>query len=69
MEFYAGQPFTTFITGDDSIRQRPMEQVTRPLQQMGAQIIGRQAGNLAPLAIYGGNLKAFLLLVQLPVLK
>jgi len=53
----AGQPFTTFITGDDSIRQRPMERVTRPLQQMGAQIIGRQAGNLAPLAIYGGNLK------------
>ncbi|MDK2823676.1 MAG: 3-phosphoshikimate 1-carboxyvinyltransferase [Clostridia bacterium] len=53
----AGQDFTSFLTGDQSIRKRPMARITKPLTEMGAEIIGRQNGNLAPLAIKGGNLK------------
>jgi len=54
----AGQDFTTFLTGDQSIRRRPMGRITKPLKEMGAQFMGRQNDNLAPLAIKGGNLKS-----------
>jgi 3-phosphoshikimate 1-carboxyvinyltransferase len=53
----AGSPFTATMTGDKSIRSRPMKRVTQPLMQMGAKILGRQGGALAPLTISGGNLK------------
>ncbi|HWQ89361.1 MAG TPA: 3-phosphoshikimate 1-carboxyvinyltransferase [Desulfitobacteriaceae bacterium] len=53
----AGSPFTVTLTGDKSIRSRPMKRVTQPLLQMGAKILGRQGGALAPLTISGGNLK------------
>lgn len=53
----AGQSFTSFITGDASIRQRPMERITEPLRLMGANIMGRQYGRTAPLAIQGAQLK------------
>lgn len=52
----AGQPFTSFLTGDASIRRRPMGRITKPLKKMGALILGRNKGELAPLAIQGGNL-------------
>jgi 3-phosphoshikimate 1-carboxyvinyltransferase len=41
------------ISGDGSLRRRPMGRVAVPLAQMGAQIHGRQGGNLAPLAVQG----------------
>jgi 3-phosphoshikimate 1-carboxyvinyltransferase len=47
----AGRHFV--LTGDDSLRRRPMRRVGGPLEQMGATIAGRQGGNLAPLAIQG----------------
>jgi len=53
----AGQPFYSVITGDSSIRRRPMGRITEPLKKMGAQIFGRGNGDLAPLTIIGGNLK------------
>lgn len=53
----AGQKFFSVITGDDSLRRRPMARVTGPLRLMGAQIEGRHSGNLAPLAVRGGDLK------------
>jgi 3-phosphoshikimate 1-carboxyvinyltransferase len=53
----AGQKFTSTITGDSSLRKRPMRRVAEPLRQMGAQIRGRD-GDLAPLEIRGGNLRA-----------
>ncbi|MEM8603328.1 MAG: 3-phosphoshikimate 1-carboxyvinyltransferase [Cyanobacteria bacterium P01_H01_bin.121] len=50
----AAQPDRFFtITGDASLRSRPMSRVVQPLQQMGAQIWGRQGNSLAPLAIQG----------------
>jgi 3-phosphoshikimate 1-carboxyvinyltransferase len=53
----AGCPFTVTLTGDKSIRSRPMKRVTQPLSRMGAQILGRQGGSLAPLTICGGRLQ------------
>ncbi len=53
----AGQPFTTRITGDESIQRRPMKRVIDPLTLMGARIEARE-GNFAPLAISGGSLRA-----------
>ncbi len=44
------------VTGDSSLRSRPMSRVVKPLQQMGAAIWGRQESTLAPLAIQGQNL-------------
>ncbi|MDD3363662.1 MAG: 3-phosphoshikimate 1-carboxyvinyltransferase [Syntrophomonas sp.] len=54
----AGQNFYSVLTGDASIRRRPMARVAEPLRQMGAQVWGRNDGRCAPLAIRGGNLKA-----------
>ena len=53
----AGQPFHSILTGDASIRRRPMARVAEPLRQMGAHISGRQGGRLAPLAIAGASLR------------
>ncbi|MDI6631471.1 MAG: 3-phosphoshikimate 1-carboxyvinyltransferase [Bacillota bacterium] len=53
----AGQPFFSVLTGDSSLRRRPMGRVVRPLREMGARISGRGGGELAPLAVTGGELK------------
>ncbi len=52
----SGQDMFTVLTGDASLRGRPMARVTTPLRQMGARIEGRENGRLAPLAIRGGGL-------------
>jgi 3-phosphoshikimate 1-carboxyvinyltransferase len=54
----AGQDFFTILTGDESIRRRPMGRVVKPLRQMGALITGRKGGELAPLAVTGAKLRA-----------
>ena len=53
----AGQDFFTVLTGDESIRRRPMGRVVKPLRSMGATIAGRKGGELAPLAITGSRLR------------
>ncbi|MFH7027253.1 MAG: 3-phosphoshikimate 1-carboxyvinyltransferase [Heteroscytonema crispum UTEX LB 1556] len=52
---HPGRFFT--VTGDSSLRSRPMSRVVKPLQQMGAKIWGRRGNSLAPLAITGQALK------------
>jgi 3-phosphoshikimate 1-carboxyvinyltransferase len=47
------------LTGDQYLRSRPMNRVVKPLRSIGAQIDGREEGNLAPLHIRGGAIKAF----------
>jgi len=49
----AGQPFTSVLTGDSSLRARPMDRVIEPLRQMGAQLLGRGNDRLPPLTIHG----------------
>ncbi|MBI3268674.1 MAG: 3-phosphoshikimate 1-carboxyvinyltransferase [Planctomycetes bacterium] len=53
----AGQPFFSVLTGDESLRGRPMRRIVEPLRSMGADIRGRDADSLAPLAIRGGRLQ------------
>jgi 3-phosphoshikimate 1-carboxyvinyltransferase len=54
----ASHPDRVFtVTGDGSLRSRPMDRVIKPLAQMGAEIWGRQNGRLAPLAVRGRVLK------------
>jgi 3-phosphoshikimate 1-carboxyvinyltransferase len=54
----SGQPFQSVISGDGSLRQRPMGRIVEPLQRMGALISGRDQNRFAPLTIQGGELKA-----------
>lgn len=52
----ASFPFLSILTGDASLRERPMARITAPLREMGARIEARN-GDLAPLAIRGGDLR------------
>jgi len=54
----AGRPFLSILTGDESLRSRPMARVIEPLRQMGAQVWGREGDMLAPLVIRGGRLRS-----------
>lgn len=47
---FAGLPFTTTLTGDESLSGRPMARVIDPLTKMGA-VIESQEGGKAPLVI------------------
>jgi 3-phosphoshikimate 1-carboxyvinyltransferase len=52
----AGQHFDSMLTGDSSLRRRPMRRVIEPLERMGARIQAREA-NFAPLEIRGSALQ------------
>ena len=49
----AGTSFFTVMTGDDSLRKRPMKRVVDPLSMMGAKIDGPGSGSRLPLAVRG----------------
>ncbi|MGQ9845414.1 MAG: 3-phosphoshikimate 1-carboxyvinyltransferase [Caldisericia bacterium] len=44
------------ITGDESLRFRPMKRIIEPITKMGGFILGRESGNYPPLVIYGKKL-------------
>ncbi len=50
----ATHPFTAFVTGDASLRSRPMRRVTEPLSRFGAHFATREGGRL-PLAVTGAT--------------
>jgi len=52
----SGLSIHAVLTGDASLRQRPMARVATPLRRMGARIDGRDGGRLAPLSVRGGDL-------------
>ncbi len=52
----AGRPFHSFLTGDDSLRRRPMDRIVGPLREMGALVQARAGGTRAPIAIAPANL-------------
>jgi 3-phosphoshikimate 1-carboxyvinyltransferase len=52
----AGRPFRTTLTGDASLRRRPVERVAEPLRMMGAR--ASSTDGKAPLVIDGGPLQA-----------
>ncbi len=53
----AAQAFFSVITGDSSLRRRPMKRILTPLSMMGAEVMGRNGGSLAPLAFSGGEIQ------------
>lgn len=53
----AGQDFYSVLTGDDSLRKRPMARVINPLKQMGANIWARDNDTKAPVSIKGTKLQ------------
>src|SRR5215468_3449733 len=48
----ATHPFTAFVTGDASLRQRPMNRVIDPLSRFGTKFVSREGARL-PLAVTG----------------
>lgn len=60
----AAHPFTATVTGDRSLRRRPMRRITMPLQLMGATVKDEGADGL-PVTITGGSLRA--LQYEMPV--
>ncbi|MFW6113457.1 MAG: 3-phosphoshikimate 1-carboxyvinyltransferase [Actinomycetota bacterium] len=53
----AGRPFLSVLTGDESLRSRPMSRIVDPLRSMGAVVLARESGTRPPLAILGGDLQ------------
>lgn len=54
----AGHPFLSVLTGDHSLRRRPMARILDPLREMGALALGRQEDTRAPLVLRGGSLRS-----------
>ena len=52
----AGRPHLAVLTGDASLRSRPMGRVVRPLRSLGALIDGAAEASRAPLTVRGGGL-------------
>lgn len=61
----SAQPFLSVITGDESLRSRPVDRVIQPLRLMGAQVWGREHDSRPPVVIKGGELHG--IQYQLPV--
>jgi 3-phosphoshikimate 1-carboxyvinyltransferase len=53
----AGIEGIAVLTGDASLRGRPMGRVVEPLRAMGARVDGRDGGRLPPLVVRGGDLR------------
>lgn len=49
----AGLPMTCVLTGDDSLRRRPVARIIDPLRRMGAVLHGRRHDSLPPLTVVG----------------
>lgn len=60
----AGLPIRATLTGDPSLRSRPMERVAAPLREMGAEV--RTQDGHAPIEIKGGSLRAIHYLTPVP---
>lgn len=53
----SGQNFKSTITGDESLKKRPMSRIITPLSKMGATFIPLSDDNHLPFTIIGGNIK------------
>ncbi|MFW6118342.1 MAG: 3-phosphoshikimate 1-carboxyvinyltransferase, partial [Chloroflexota bacterium] len=62
----SSQPFLSVITGDASLRNRPMGRLIEPLRLMGAEIWGRGQDSFAPLVIKGGKLRGIDFTLPIP---
>ncbi len=58
MGVLAGQDFAATLTGDESLRRRPMDRVAAPLGEMGIQVTGQGKGCTPPVTVCGGQPRA-----------
>lgn len=56
MGLLASRPFASTLTGDDSLRGRPMRRITDPLARMGARFREAGAPDRLPIEVVGGPL-------------
>lgn len=54
MGLIATHPMTVHLTGDASLRGRPMARISEPVERMGAEVIARDGGRM-PLAVIGAR--------------
>jgi 3-phosphoshikimate 1-carboxyvinyltransferase len=57
MGLLASRPFASVLTGDASLRGRPMRRITEPLEQMGARFRELDAPGRLPIEVAGGALR------------
>lgn len=65
MGVLAGQPLEAVLTGDESLRSRPMRRITDPLSRMGAEFQFLEREGCLPIRVRGGGLQS--LEYRLPV--
>jgi 3-phosphoshikimate 1-carboxyvinyltransferase len=53
----AAQPFLSILTGDASLRRRPVDRVLVPLRLLGADVHARSGGRLPPVVVHGKPLR------------
>ena len=58
MGLLASRPFSSTLTGDDSLRGRPMRRITEPLARMGARFREAGAPGSLPIEVIGGPLSS-----------
>jgi 3-phosphoshikimate 1-carboxyvinyltransferase len=61
----SAQPFLSILTGDPSLRRRPVARVIEPLRVLGADLSARQGDRLPPVVVRGRELQGAA--VQTPV--
>lgn len=54
----SGSNFYSVLTGDDSLRKRPMARIIKPLKEMGANIWAKNNDTKAPITIKGSKLSS-----------
>ena len=52
----AGLPGVAILTGDETLRRRPMGRIVDPLNELGARVTARAEGTLPPIVIQGGGI-------------
>jgi 3-phosphoshikimate 1-carboxyvinyltransferase len=58
MGLLASRPFASTLTGDDSLRGRPMRRITGPLERMGTRFREAGAADRLPIEVIGGPLRS-----------
>lgn len=62
----AAQPFLSILTGDSSLRRRPVARVIEPLRALGADLTGRQGDRLPPIVVRGRPLVGAAIVTSVP---
>lgn len=62
----AAQPFLSILSGDPSLRRRPVARVIEPLRVLGADISARQGDRLPPIVVRGRPLQGAAVVTSVP---